>query len=62
MLKDGKEGEYEKEGYGKRLYTNWTKVMFSTEGEVSTHARVVRGCLACVSLAVIALPCSCRTG
>ena len=34
MLKDGKEGEYEREGYGKRLYTNWKKVMFSTEGEV----------------------------
>ena len=34
MLKDGKEGEYEKEGYGKRIYTNFQKVMFSTEGEV----------------------------
>jgi hypothetical protein len=34
VLKDGKEGEYEREGYGKRLYTNWQKVIFSTEGEV----------------------------
>ncbi len=34
VLKDGREGKYEKEGYGQRLYTNWEKIMFDCEGEV----------------------------
>ncbi|CAK0751030.1 hypothetical protein CVIRNUC_002036 [Coccomyxa viridis] len=33
VLKDGREGKYEKEGYGQRLYTNWEKIMFDCEGE-----------------------------
>ena len=27
LLKDGKEGQYEKEGYGQRPYTNWSRQM-----------------------------------
>ena len=34
VLKAGKGGEYEKEGYGQRPYDNWEKVMFDCEGEV----------------------------
>eukprot|EP00197_Chlamydomonas_leiostraca_P008785 CAMPEP_0202865750 /NCGR_PEP_ID=MMETSP1391-20130828/6334_1 /ASSEMBLY_ACC=CAM_ASM_000867 /TAXON_ID=1034604 /ORGANISM="Chlamydomonas leiostraca, Strain SAG 11-49" /LENGTH=166 /DNA_ID=CAMNT_0049545627 /DNA_START=147 /DNA_END=647 /DNA_ORIENTATION=+ len=33
VLKSGKEGEYEREGYGQTLYTNWDKVMFDCEGQ-----------------------------
>ena len=33
VLKDGREGKYEKDGYGQRLYTNWEKIMFDCEGE-----------------------------
>ena len=45
VLKDNnKAGEYEKEGYGQRLYTNWESVMFSTEGEVSAVTMAVPHC------------------
>ncbi|CAL8462458.1 g1991 [Coccomyxa elongata] len=33
VLKAGKGGEYEKEGYGQRPYDNWEKVMFDCDGE-----------------------------
>ena len=29
----GKEGEYEKEGYGKRPYDNWERIMFDCRGQ-----------------------------
>ena len=66
VLKDGKEGEYEKEGYGKRLYTNWKKVMFSTEGEVCHLITlcllwdvfsIVCDVMSCLFLAVSAVSC-----
>lgn len=32
VLKQGKESEFESEGYGKRPYTNWEKTMVNAEG------------------------------
>jgi hypothetical protein len=32
VLKTGKEGEYEKEGYGQRPYENWEKTMLDCTG------------------------------
>eukprot|EP01023_Acetabularia_acetabulum_P044172 TRINITY_DN4427_c0_g1_i1.p3 TRINITY_DN4427_c0_g1~~TRINITY_DN4427_c0_g1_i1.p3 ORF type:complete len:159 (+),score=14.84 TRINITY_DN4427_c0_g1_i1:47-523(+) len=33
VLKKGKEGQYEEEGYAARPYTNWEKVEFDCEGQ-----------------------------
>lgn len=33
VLKAGKEGQYEKEGYGQRPYDNWETVMFDCENK-----------------------------
>lgn len=33
VLKQGKEGVYEKEGYGQRPYTNWSRVDFDCRGQ-----------------------------
>ena len=35
VLKAGKEGQYEKEGYGQRPYDNWETVMIDCNGRVS---------------------------
>jgi hypothetical protein len=32
VLKTGKEGQYEREGYGQRPYQNWEKTMIDCEG------------------------------
>jgi GH24 family phage-related lysozyme (muramidase) len=37
VLKDGAEGQYEKEGYGQRPYLNWKQVMFDCQGQVCKH-------------------------
>lgn len=34
VLKAGKEGAYESEGYGQRPYDNWDVIMFDCEGQV----------------------------
>ena len=34
VLKAGKEGEFEREGYGQRPYDNFEKIMFPTAGQV----------------------------
>jgi len=34
VLKAGKEGQYEKEGYGQRPYDNWETILFNCEGQV----------------------------
>ena len=34
MLKAGKGGEFEKEGYGARPYDNWETVMFDARDQV----------------------------
>ncbi len=34
VLKSGKEGSYESEGYGQRPYDNWDVIMFDCEGQV----------------------------
>ncbi|KAK9842698.1 hypothetical protein WJX74_000829 [Apatococcus lobatus] len=33
VLKSGKDGDYEREGYGKRPYTNWEPIMFDCTGQ-----------------------------
>lgn len=33
ILKAGKEGQYEREGYGDRVLDNWEKVMFNARGK-----------------------------
>ena len=35
VLKAGKEGQYEQEGYGQRPYDNWETILFDCEGLVS---------------------------
>jgi hypothetical protein len=35
VLKAGKEGQYEREGYGQRPYDNWETVMIDCNGRVS---------------------------
>ena len=34
VLKAGKEGSYESEGYGQRPYDNWDVIMFDCDGQV----------------------------
>ncbi len=34
VLKAGKEGQYEAEGYGQRPYDNWEVIEFDCEGQV----------------------------
>jgi hypothetical protein len=41
MLKAGKEGQYEREGYGQRPYDNWETIMFDCEGLVSVGGRLL---------------------
>jgi hypothetical protein len=36
VLKAGKEGQYEREGYGQRPYDNWETVMIDCNGRVSS--------------------------
>ena len=43
MLKAGKEGEFEREGYGQRPYDNFETIMFPTAGQVSFFT-FVEGC------------------
>jgi hypothetical protein len=38
VLKAGKEGQYEQEGYGQRPYDNWETILFDCEGLVSGGA------------------------
>jgi hypothetical protein len=37
VLKAGKEGQYEREGYGQRPYDNWETVMIDCNGRVSNR-------------------------
>jgi hypothetical protein len=41
VLKAGKEGQYEREGYGQRPYDNWETIMFDCEGLVSMSGHQV---------------------
>lgn len=34
VLKAGKEGQYESEGYGQRPFDNWEVIMFDCDGQV----------------------------
>ena len=38
VLKAGKEGEYEREGYGRRPYDSFERIMFPTAGQVGNLA------------------------
>lgn len=33
VLKAGKDGQYEAEGYGQRPYDNWSRIMFDCTGQ-----------------------------
>ncbi len=48
VLKAGKEGEFEREGYGQRPYDNFETIMFPTAGQVCRHC-CVKGCTDFVS-------------
>jgi hypothetical protein len=39
VLKDGKEGQFEAEGYGQRPYTNWDRIMFDAAAQDFDTAR-----------------------
>ena len=45
VLKSGKEGDFEREGYGQRPYTNWEQIMFDCEGQVSARFYQSSGCI-----------------
>ena len=43
VLKAGKEGEFEREGYGQRPYDNFETIMFPTAGQVCCRL-FLKGC------------------